>query len=115
MSRGLNIDLERGPDPDAPYIEQQAATPIYTGAQCSRLNFIIKILSWQARHKVSDVAVDDLLKIIREDVVPKGQDNRGRGIKNNIPATRGEARKVIRDVGYDYVVINACPCDEFIY
>lgn len=59
--------------------------------------------------------MDDLLKVIREDVVPKGKDNRGHDIENNIPTTRAEARKVIRDVGFDYVVIDACPCDQFIY
>lgn len=115
MSRDLNINLDAGPDPNTPYIEQELSTPIYTGAQRSRLNFIIKILSWQSRHKVSDIAMDDLLKLVRDDIVPKGKDNKGVDIINNIPKTRAEARKVIRDVGFDYVVIDACPCDEFIY
>lgn len=96
-------------------MEQQASTPIYTGSKRSRLVFIIKLLSWQARHKVSDIAMDDILKTIREDVVPKGRDSRGNVIENNIPVSRAEARKVIREVGFDYEIIDACPCDNFLY
>lgn len=112
---GVGIDLERGPDPEATYMEQQASTLIYTGARRSRLHFIIKLLSWQARYKVPDIAADDLLKQMREDVIPQGRNSNGAVIQNNIPVNRGEARKVIREVGFDYDIIDVCPCDDFIY
>jgi hypothetical protein len=119
MDPGLmDIDLDRGPRPDAPYLEQQASTPIYTGefeSKKSRLNIIIKYLCWQARHKVSDIAMDELFKSLHEDIIPKGKDSKQKVIENNMPKTRAEARKVIRKVGFDYVTIDACPCDETLY
>jgi hypothetical protein len=45
----IDIDLDRGPRPNAPYIEQHASTPIYSGSflsKKSRLNIIIKYLCW---------------------------------------------------------------------
>lgn len=115
MAGSFDIDIERGPLPDASFIEQQASTAVYTGAKQSRLTMIIKFLSWQARHKVSDVAMDDLFRIINEDIIPKGVDAKGRNIENHMPSARSEARIVIRDVGFDYITIDACPCDEFLY
>jgi hypothetical protein len=116
--RTFDIDLDRGPRPGAPYIEQQASTSIYTGAfleKKSRLSIIIKYLGWQARHKVSDIAMDELFRSLHEVIVPKGKDSKNKEIVNNMPRSRAEARKVIREVGFDYVVIDACPCDETLY
>jgi hypothetical protein len=76
----FDIDLDRGPRPDAPYIEQQASTPIYNGkfeTKKSRLNIIIKFLSWQARHKISDIAMDELFRSLHEDIIPQGKDSIG--------------------------------------
>lgn len=114
----MDIDLDRGPREGAPYIEQQASTSIYTGAfenKRSRFNIIIKYLCWQARHKISDVAMDELLKSISEDIIPEGLDRKGVEIKNNMPKNRAEARSVVREVGFDYVVYDACPCDGTLY
>jgi GTP cyclohydrolase FolE2 len=114
----IDVDLHRGPRAEAPYIEQQASILIYTGefqSTPSRLNIIIKYLSWQARHKVSDVAIDELFQSLREDIVPTGKDVKGNDIVNNMPSSRSEARKVIKEVGFDYVVIDACPCDQTLY
>ena len=114
----IDIDLDRGPRPGAPYIEQQASTPIYIGEfleKKSRLNIIIKFLSWQSRHKISDIAMDKLFQALHDEIVPKGKDFKGVDIVNNMPRSRAEARKVIREVGLDYIVIDACPCDETLY
>jgi hypothetical protein len=114
----MDIDLDRGPRPDAPYLEQQASTAIYTGAfeeKKSKLNIIIKYLCWQARHKISDIAMDELFKSLHEDIVPKGKDSKGVNIENNMPKSRAEARRVIGEVGFDYVTIDACPCDKTLY
>jgi hypothetical protein len=114
----MDIDLERGPRADAPYLEQQASTAIYTGVfleKKSRLNIIIKYLCWQARHKISDTAMDELFKLLHDDIVPKGKDSKDKVIQNNMPTSRAEARRVIREVGFDYVIIDACPCDETLY
>jgi hypothetical protein len=114
----FDIDLDRGPHPDAPYIEQEASTAIYTRKfenKKSRLNIIIKYLSWQARHKISDIAMDELFRSLHDDIVPQGKDSKGEDIVNNMPFSRAEARKVIREVGLDYITIDACPCDATLY
>jgi hypothetical protein len=114
----FDIDLDRGPRPDAPYIEQQASTAIYSGKflqKKSRLNIIIKFLSWQSRHKVSDIAMDELFQFLHNDIVPKGKDSKQETIVNNMPCNRADARKVIREVGFDYIIIDACPCDGTLY
>jgi hypothetical protein len=59
--------------------------------------------------------MDELFKPLHEDIVPKGKDSKSKVIENNMPKTRAEARKVIREVGFDYVIIDACPCDETLY
>jgi hypothetical protein len=99
-------------------MEQQASTAIYTckfESKRSRLNIIIKYLCWQARHKISDVAMNELFQSICEDIIPKGKDEDEKEIENNMPTSRVEARKVIREVGCDYVVYDACPCDHTLY
>ena len=112
---GFDIDLERGPVEGTTYLEQQASTPTYTGSKESRLTFIIRYLSWQAKNKVSDIAMDSLFESMRDHVAPSGRDSKGNVIQNNMPASRGEARRVIREVGFDYETIDACPCDNFLY
>jgi hypothetical protein len=59
--------------------------------------------------------MDELFHSLNEDIVPKGKDSDGKDIVNNMPHSRAEARKVIREVGFDYIVIDACPCDETLY
>lgn len=96
-------------------MEQQAFTPIYTGARRSKLIFTIKMLSWQVRHKISDIGMDDLFKHMQEDIVPQGNDNNGNIIVNNVPLNRVEAQKVIHEVVFDYETFDTCPCDNFLY
>jgi hypothetical protein len=50
-----------------------------------------------------------------DDIVPKGKDSKGKVIVNNMPKSRTEARKVIREVGFNYVIIHACLCDQTLY
>jgi hypothetical protein len=59
--------------------------------------------------------MDELFQSLHEDIVPKGKDSKGDDIVNNMPSTRAEARKVIREIGLDYITIDVCPCDETLY
>jgi hypothetical protein len=59
--------------------------------------------------------MDELFHSLHDDIVPKGKDSEKKDIVNNMPCSRAEARKVIREVGFDYIVIDACPCDETLY
>jgi hypothetical protein len=114
QTRAFDIDPQQGPRASAPYIEQEASTLNYTRAFTStpnRLKIIIKLLFRQAQHKVSDVGMEELFQILHEDVVPIEKDVKGNDIVNNMPLSRLEARKVIKEVGFDYVVIDACPCN----
>jgi hypothetical protein len=79
------------------------------------LNIIIKYLCWQVRYKFFNAAIDELFKSFHEEVIPKGKDSKEKVIENNMPSIRAEARRVIREVCFDYVIIDACPCDETLY
>jgi hypothetical protein len=59
--------------------------------------------------------MDELFKSLHDEVVPRGKDSDGIEVVNNMPHSRAEARKVIREVGLDYTLIDACPCDETLY
>ncbi|KAG0567767.1 hypothetical protein KC19_7G158900 [Ceratodon purpureus] len=107
--QGLDINLERGSNPNSTYKEQQVSIPIYTGSNCSKLDFTNEMLSWQVRHKITDIAMDELFKLVR-DIVPQGRNAKGNLIENNIPVNRAEARsevifaelrKLLREIGVD--------------
>ena len=59
--------------------------------------------------------MDELFQSLHDKIVPKSKDIKGVDIMNNMPCYRVEARKVIREVGLDYIVIDACLCDETLY
>lgn len=114
----LDIDLDRGPRLDAPYLEQQASTAIYIGSflyKKGKLNIIVKCLYWQARHKTTNIAMDELFKSLCEDKVPANKDSEGNDIVSNMPTSRQEAKKVMQEVGFDYITIDACPCNQTLY
>jgi hypothetical protein len=52
--------------------------------------------------------VDDVLQLIHNFIIdPK--------LESNMPRSRYEARKIVSDMGLDYVSIHACPCDGILY
>ena len=50
-----------------------------------------------------------------KDVVLKGNDKNKYEIVNNVLGNQAKARKVIKEVGFDYVVIDTCFSDETVY
>lgn len=52
--------------------------------------------------------MDSIFKAISEKVIPQN-------LNSKMPTTRAEARKIITDVGLDYKVYDACPCDLTLY
>lgn len=102
------LDLDDNEPVGSSFVEKEAATPLYTGCKTNRLAFI---LMWQkicARHSLTHLAQDDILGLFGRHVLDPKLDPK-------MPLTRAEARKVITDVGLDYVTYDACPCDGTLY
>jgi hypothetical protein len=59
--------------------------------------------------------MDELFQSLHDDIVPEGKDYEKKVISNNMPRMRSEARRIIKEVDFDYVVIDACPCDKTLY
>lgn len=106
----IRVDRKAGPEADKnmSYLEKEASTLIYDGADTSRLDATFTFLKIQARHKLSNVCMDDIFQAIHSKVIAKSANSR-------MPQSRAEARKIISEVGLDYVTIDACPCDKFLY
>lgn len=107
-SSRIHVDSTSGPTPEMSFLEQEASTKLYDGAEMSRLELIFWILTMQSRHSLSNVCVDDMLSGIADKIISKK-------LHPNMPHTRVEARKVLTDLGLDYVVYDACPCDQTLY
>ena len=90
-------------------VEREAGTPIYTGSSTNRLAFVMELLKVQARNPtMTNQCVDDVLRLIQNFIIdPK--------LENNMPKSRYEAKKIVSDMGLDYVTIHACPCDGMLY
>ena len=99
-----------GPFEGQEALRREVSTPIYTGSKQSRLHYTIWALSYQVKNKMSNAAVDELLRNMATNIAPQGPD-----IVRNMPLSRYEARKVISMCGLDYITIHCCPCDETIY
>jgi hypothetical protein len=75
----------------------------------NRLAMVMELLKVQARnHTMTNQCIDDVLRIINTFIIdPK--------LENKMPKTRYEARKIVSDMGLDYISIHACPCDGMLY
>jgi hypothetical protein len=70
----------------------------------SKLSFIIRLLLYKTLHGLSNVAFDDLLKLLKEII-----------LEVKIPATFTQAKRIVRYLGLDYEKIPACPNDCMLY
>lgn len=104
----IRVQSSAGPDADMTFLEKEASTKLYDGAASSRLKIIVEFLNLQARHGWSNLAMDDIFSTISDLVIAPH-------LNSQMPRSRQEARKVISDVGLDYQVIHACPCDKTLY
>jgi hypothetical protein len=104
----IQVDSTSGPTPDMNFLEHEASTKLYDGANMSRLELCFWVLTLQSQHSLSNVCVDDILQGISDKVVSEK-------LNPNVPSTRAEARKVLSEVGLDYKVYDACPCDKTLY
>jgi hypothetical protein len=91
----IQVDSTSRPIPDMNFLEQEASTKLYDGANMSRLELCFWVLTLQSRHSLSNVCVDDILQGISDKVFSEK-------LNPNVPSTRAEARKVLSEVGLDY-------------
>jgi hypothetical protein len=89
-------------------LEQEASTLIFDGVDSSRLQVLVGFLNVQAKWKLSDVAMTDIFTAINDLSIPKKSNSR-------MPRICAEARQIVSEVGLDYKVIYACPCDRTLY
>jgi hypothetical protein len=90
-------------------LQREAAIPIYRGSIVNRLAIVMELLKVQARNPtMTNQCVDDVLRMINTFIIDPKLDNK-------MPKTRYEARKIVSDMGLDYVSIHACPCDGMLY
>jgi hypothetical protein len=104
----IHVDSTGGPTSEMSFLEKEASTKLYDGADMSRLELIFWILTMQSRHSLSNVCVDDMLSGMADKVISQK-------LNPNMPRTRVEATKVLTDIGLDYKVYDACPCDRTLY
>ncbi|XP_058723125.1 uncharacterized protein LOC131594944 [Vicia villosa] len=79
---------------------------LYPGCQkFSKLSFIMRIFQIKCLYGWSNTSFDSLLQLLNE-AFPEG---------NVIPNSMYEVRKIIKDIGLDYVKIDACSNDCILY
>ncbi|KAL8160183.1 LOW QUALITY PROTEIN: hypothetical protein V2J09_001720 [Rumex salicifolius] len=76
---------------------------IAEGKTMSKLSYIVKLLHLKVLNKWSDSSFTSLLKLQRE------------AYGNSIPDSYYEAKKLIKDLGLDYIKIDACRNDCILY
>ena len=107
-----SVRVDRKADSDADHsmspLEKEASTLIFDGADSSRLRVIVGLLNLQAKRKLSDVTMTDIFTAIDDLIIPKNANSR-------MPRSRADERKLVSEVGLDYNVIHACPCDKTLY
>lgn len=73
------------------------------GTTMSKLSYIVKLLHLKVLNKWSDSSFDSLLKLQRQ------------AYGSTIPDSYYEAKKLIKDLGLDYIKIDACQNDCILY
>ena len=90
-------------------LQREVAIPIYRGSIVNLLAIVMELLKVQARNPtMTNQCVDDVLCMINTFIIDPKLDNK-------MPKTRYEARKIVSDMGLDYVSIHACPCNGMLY
>ena len=107
-----SVRVDRKADSDADHtmspLEKEASTLIFDGADSSRLRVIVGLLNLQAKRKLSDVTMTYISTAIDDLIIPKHANSR-------MPPSCADARKLVSEVGLDYNVIHACPCNKTLY
>ncbi|CAH9079402.1 unnamed protein product [Cuscuta epithymum] len=97
-SGGLPLYLES--------LMQNAQTKLYPGCeQISRISFVIQLLHIKVYNKLSNKAIDMLLKLMKLSF-PNGE---------TLPGSYYEAKKILRDLGLGYECIHACKYDCVLF
>jgi hypothetical protein len=104
----FNVDSIGGPTKEMNYLQQEASTKLYQGADMSRLEFIFWILTMQSQRLLTILCMDDVLGGMADKLIPKF-------LNPNMPHTRAKARRILIEIGLDYKVYDACPCDHTFY
>lgn len=85
---------------------KDAEQTLYPGCKkFSKLSFIIRLFQMKCLYGWSNTSLDSLLKLLAE-AFPEG---------NVLPDSMYEVRKIIKDLGLDYVKIDACDNDCILY
>jgi hypothetical protein len=102
-----NIDEEPNKEAKRFYgLVKDAEQELYPGCKkFSKLSFIIRLFQMKCLYGWSNTSLDSLLKLLIE-AFPEG---------NVVPGSMYEVKKIIKDLGLDYVKIDACADDCILY
>jgi hypothetical protein len=102
-----NIDEEPNKEAKRFYgLVKDAEQELYPGCKnFSKLSFIISLFQMKCLYGWSNTSLDSLLKLLIE-AFPEG---------NVVPGSMYEVKKIIKDLGLDYVKIDACADDCILY
>ncbi|XP_063944103.1 uncharacterized protein LOC135150816 [Daucus carota subsp. sativus] len=82
-----------------------AQQPLYEGSECTKLESMLKLHNWKARFGISDSAFTDLLSTVGS-LLPK---------ENMMPPNAYEAKKILSNLGLEYIKYHSCPNDCILY
>ncbi|XP_017223512.2 uncharacterized protein LOC108199985 [Daucus carota subsp. sativus] len=82
-----------------------AQQPLFEGSDYTKLESMLKLHNWKARFGISDTAFSDLLSSIGS-FLPKD---------NVMPANSYEAKKILSNLGLEYIKFHSCPNDCILY
>ncbi len=102
--RGATIDGQ--PQELHHELDVEARTPLYEGAQTSRLAATLLLLNLQGVYNTSDSHTDSLFQLLNGKLLPQ---------PNTLPPSHREAKKVLSSIGLEFQTIHACPGGCILY
>jgi hypothetical protein len=87
-------------------IVAEARQPLYEGASCSRLSYILLLSNLAVQYNVPGVFMHNLYGLLSRKNLPPN---------NAAPTTWQEAKSVLTTIGMEYRSIHACPNDCVLY
>ncbi|XP_042437052.1 uncharacterized protein LOC122023018 [Zingiber officinale] len=101
-------NVQQGPNEEAKKfyrLVEEGKQELYPGCKnFSKLSFIIRLFIYKTLHGLSNVALNDLLQLLRE-MIPDAK----------LPPNFNEARNILRNLGLDCQKIYACPNDCMLF
>lgn len=90
------------------YMHKEALEPLYDEAHTTKMHNVINVLEIASIFNIPNVAMTKIFRSISRDIIPQDKNSK-------MLVTYEEGQQLIKQLGLDYDIIDACPCDEFLY